>query len=298
MRLPPQLDDDNAHERWLVSYADFMTLLFALFVVMYAATRASDSQIEEVVATLRDTFNITPSPLDTAAATQAPLSGLHTETVEGAVAASEALTAPASDLALEAALDDLQAQLSGLEDAPVSDVVVNPDWIEISLSSQAMFESGSTTLTADAVRLMEEIGAFLAEFDNPVIVEGYTDNVPIESARFPSNWELSAFRASVLTRFLQNTGVSGERLTAVGYGENHPLETNATPGGRQANRRVNIVVARRTEVSGGRTAYDSHFVQVRRAQPPALDEDVVEIRKPDGGLLFTAPGGNAEDAVP
>src|SRR5690606_22309077 len=123
----------------------------------------------------------------------------------------------------------------------------------------------------------------------PVTVEGYTDNTPIDSARFPSNWELSAARASRVVRFFEAQGVERERLSAVGYGENHALETNATPDARARNRRVVVVVARKGNLPRNLNAAgaDSAFAYVRRQQPAGLDESVKQVRTESGGLLFT-----------
>ncbi len=282
---------DDAHDRWLVSYADFMTLLFALFVVMYAATRAGDNEIAEVVTTLRSTFELDEAGL------AAP--GTTEEALTTAVAAEhdpQATTAERAQASIDSAVQALEERFAGLDGIELPEVSVDENWIEINVSSSVLFDAGAVTLSDEAQTIVADVAGFLAPFPNPVVVEGYTDSLPSTSARFPSNWELSAFRASLVARVLEANGISGKRLSAVGYGENHPKETNATPEGRDANRRVNIVVARHADASP-RTPYGSSFVHVRRDAPPSLD-NVVERRTADGGLLFTAePDGTPEDGT-
>ena len=141
---------------------------------------------------------------------------------------------------------------------------------------------------------------------NPITVEGYTDNVPTQGERYVSNWELSAARATAVVRGFVDIGIEPERLAAVGYGEYHPVATNATPEGREKNRRVTIIVARDADVQRGLTA-----LSATRSKPvPLLWEDeagaaetqdsdssdsVSAIRREGGGLLFTAPAAEREN---
>ena len=124
----------------------------------------------------------------------------------------------------------------------------NEMWIEIELSSSLLFPSGDAIPNNQAFDIIEKLAKILAPYENPVHVEGFTDNVPISTVLFPSNWELSTARAASIVRLLAMDGVDPSRLAAVGYGEFQPVADNATPEGRARNRRVVLVVSRNLEV--------------------------------------------------
>ena len=153
-------------------------------------------------------------------------------------------------------------------------------------------------MSIEAQGLLAATTDFLLEFDNPVTIEGYSDNVQIQSARYASNWEVSTARAASVARFLVSNGVDRKRLSAVGYGENHPLETNATPEGRAENRRVVIVVARHGNQPRNlnANAAASAFAFIRHDEPQQLDESVRQARTESGGLIFTADETSEEEA--
>ncbi|HEX7036009.1 MAG TPA: flagellar motor protein MotD [Pseudomonadales bacterium] len=282
------LEDSDNHERWLVSYADFITLLFAFFVVMYAISTVNESKYRVLSATLMETFAapaaspIDPIPIGEPALAASP----HVVDVPDTMGFRDE---EEGDTHIEPSRARVEERLAGFLTEGVAAVEANNDWLEISLDASALFASGSAELSESAIVLLTETAAFLREFDNPVTVEGYTDNTPIGSARFPSNWELSAARASRVVRFFEAQGVARERLSAVGYGENHALETNATPEGRARNRRVVVVVARKGNLPRNLNAAgaDSAFAYVRRQQPAGLDGSVKQVRTESGGLLFT-----------
>jgi chemotaxis protein MotB len=115
-------------------------------------------------------------------------------------------------------------------------------WIEVEMRTDILFPSGSARLAGDAENIIERLGSVLAPFPNPIRVEGHTDNKPIKTAVFYSNWELSAARAGSVVRVLSTHGVAPERLAVIGYGEQRPLKANDTPDGRNANRRVVVVI--------------------------------------------------------
>lgn len=279
----PEASDD----RWLVSYADFITLLFAFFVVMYAVARANQVEMVALSDTLSAAFDQRPRAMDPVQVGD-PLLASSPHVVDVSPDPGYADEAD-GDSRIEPSVDRLLERFAGLDGTEAPRVASDTDWLEISLSSEVLFEAGSTSLRPGALPVLEEVAAFLAEFDNPVTVEGYTDNVPVSSARFPSNWELSAFRASVVARFLEQRAIDRERIAAVGYGENHPVATNATPEGRARNRRVDVIVARRGNLGRNRNVdtQATAFAHVRHAEPAALDESVNQLRTAEGGLLFT-----------
>lgn len=288
--------EPGGDDRWLVSYADFVTLLFAFFVVMYAVARNHQVEFTELSQTLAAPFTREPRSLEPIQVGD-PLLAASPHVVDVSPDPGYADPQP-GDSRIAPQADRLLEHFAGLDGRLIPRVAGDQDWLEISLDAEVLFDAGAVTLRPAARPVLQEVAAFIAEFDNPVTVEGYTDNVPVASARFPSNWELSAFRASVVARFLEQSGIERTRISAVGYGENHPLETNATPQGRARNRRVDIVVARRGNLGRNRNATDqtSAFAHVRTAAPATLDS-VQRLPTTDGGWLFTSDVGGARQSA-
>lgn len=249
-------DDQHNKERWLISYADFITLLFAFFVVMYSVSSVNEGKYKVLSETLTGVFNAPqrsvrpievgdhPAPGVTRAADdviqpqvrEAPRNPAISE--EGR---TEALRAMADKLTL--AFDELISQ-------GVVTVESNEAWLELSLRNSLLFGSGDAEPHYDAFPVVETIASVLVNRDNAIRVEGFTDNQPIRTSAFPSNWELSAARAAAVVRMLTMEGIEGERLAAVGYGQHQPVARNDTEEGRRRNRRVVLLVSRDASIRG------------------------------------------------
>ncbi|NKB98008.1 MAG: OmpA family protein [Pseudomonadales bacterium] len=277
------LEDESNADRWMISYADFITLLFAFFVVMYAISSVNDDKYKVLSDTLAQAFEaklISPDVIQVGEPT--PAASPHVvdiPDVDGWADPDEGNTQITSD--------DLQKGIkaSGFsEDAGIS-VVSNNDWLELTIGGSLLFPAGSATLSPEAGNAIGVVQELLASNSNPVTIEGYTDNVPSESAVYNSNWVLSAARASAVAQYLVQGGIRRERVSAVGYGENHAIATNATPDGRASNRRVVIVVARRTDLARNRNTEHSTAIVDRSRR--IENNTVIPTRKADGGLLFT-----------
>lgn len=235
------------HERWLVSYADFITLLFAFFVVMYSVSQVNESKYRVLSNTLEEAFEparaIRPiqvgdparSPSTTAIDIRGDDRGDTTEPELGESAAMEELT----DLAQR-----ISDRFSDLVGDDLLAVHANEYWLQVELRDSILFDSGSAELSSRAEDLFAEMAGLLVDYDNPIQVEGHTDDQPIRNQRYPSNWELSAARASAIVKLLQSEGVTPRRLSAVGYGEHQPGASNASAEGRARNRRVTLMIAR------------------------------------------------------
>lgn len=244
-------------ERWLISYADFITLLFAFFVVMYSISQVNDSKYRVLSDTFIEAFN-QPSntqpiadekdniasstsiiaPIDLGHPTITATSVEVDEPVvpDGPVRTSDELT-QISDLVSEKftqLITDQMIQISS-----------NELWLQIELKDSILFTSGSADTSEQAQKIFDEIADILKDYSNPVQVEGFTDNIPIKSVKYPTNWELSTARASAIVKYLASKGIAPERLSAVGYGEYQPAAANDTEQGRAQNRRVTIMVAKR-----------------------------------------------------
>ena len=190
---------------------------------------------------------------------------------------------------IEDPVDAAQSLLGGFAEAEGIAIQSNNDWLELNLDASVLFAPGQSQLSSSGREMLSTTLDVLQRSDNPITIEGYTDNVPSTSRSYPSNWELSSARASAVARFYVERGIRAERIAAVGYGENHPLATNATPEGRAANRRVVVVVARRRDASRNLNADPdaAAFAVVRGQARQEIDPDVIQSRTEDGGLLFS-----------
>jgi len=265
-RRRKKLEDHTNHERWLVSYADFITLLFAFFVVMYAVSSVNEGKYRVLSNTLTDAFREPTRSSDpiqigelrrsagTLVGDSLSQSLIDSDNHAGSepneplpedqgFEESPANTGPmAEQKRLGYIASSLASVMQHLVDRGEVSIEQTGNRVEMNIKSQVLFTSGSARLSNSAVRLLGDLSKVLKPVPNPLSVEGYTDNVPIRTAAFPSNWELSAARAASVVHLFTRLGVAPERLAAVGYGEYRPLADNATEAGRRQNRRVVLVV--------------------------------------------------------
>jgi chemotaxis protein MotB len=231
-----------SHERWLISYADFMTLLFALFVVMFASSQQDKKKMQTVESSIRAAFQ-----------TMGIFTRQDPNSKSAAMVAPQALTTVAlkDDVAsLPAVMDDLNNLKRKMERVLAPQIAngtvtvsIGRAGLLISLRDAGFFESGSAVPIASSLPALNAIGRAIATTPYDVRIEGHTDNVPIRNSQFASNWELSTTRATVLTHlFLENDYVVPNRLSAAGYAQYHPVASNLTAEGRSRNRRVDIIV--------------------------------------------------------
>ncbi|MBL4834709.1 MAG: flagellar motor protein MotD [Pseudomonas sp.] len=243
MRRRRQEEHEN-HERWLVSYADFITLLFAFFVVMYSISSVNEGKYKVLSDTLVGAFNQTQRTIDPIQVGDNTPRGL--DTAERAADTGKSGEGEGGE-ALEDIATAMRAAFGDLIQAGDLEVRGNELWIEIELNSGLLFPSGDALPLDAAFPLIERIAKILAPYENPIHVEGFTDNIPMRSRAYPTNWELSAARAASVVRMLDNGGVDSGRLAAVGYGQYRPVADNTTAAGRRANRRVVLLVSRFTD---------------------------------------------------
>ena len=253
-----KVEEPENHERWLVSYADFITLLFAFFVVMYSISSINEGKYKVISQALVGVFNdpersVKPIPIGDAQ----PLS---VKPAEPLIKDSEQLDAglgQASSDALQSIADDVREAFGDLIKSDQMTVRGNELWIEIELNSSLLFGSGDAMPSDMAFAIIEKVANILKPFANPVHVEGFTDNRPIRTAQFPTNWELSSARAASIVRLLAMDGVDPGRMASVGYGEYQPVTSNDTAEGRARNRRVVLVISRNLEVRRSLTSSGS-----------------------------------------
>lgn len=242
----------TSHDRWLVSYADFITLLFAFFVVLYASSRADQQKQTEIAHSIQSAFQalgLFPS-------------SVPAQQNSGALADSRESAAPVNvilgdDLSaspeVQQDLQRLQSRLTGLLSNQIAEHVValrlGRDGLVISLREAGFYDSGSAAPHPASRATLDRIAATLAETPYDLRIEGHTDNVPIHTPQFDSNWELSTARATQLARsFIVDHSFAPARLSAAGYAEYHPVAANDQAEGRSQNRRVDIIVLPRISV--------------------------------------------------
>jgi len=227
-------EEHENHERWLVSYADFITLLFAFFVVMYSVSSVNVGKYRTVSESIKAALN----PVVSTPSSTSPFS---------LSANKPALTAPTAPGSKEVAIRKLRNLVKGIKGAPQFAVVqvverVNGD-IVITIPDQLLFNSGEAAVRPDALPFLDGLASSIVELNRSTRVEGHTDNVPIRTAQFPSNWELSASRSVMVVRVLSELyGVPAGHLAAVGLADTRPVTANLDVEQRAKNRRVEVVI--------------------------------------------------------
>jgi chemotaxis protein MotB len=259
-------EEHENHERWLVSGYDMMTLLFAVFVVLFAISSTNVSKVKLLEQSLQEAFSgpvltggrammktgatsqaeqpAPEPPLESISPAQAVMQAMNPtdeESVEEA--AKRAQQEQRSFLDLKKRIDKLVAEAGLAEQVTTS---VSQRGLKIRLVTDGLlFDSGSAIVKTGALRTLERIGRIIAaERRHPVQVEGHTDDRPIETSQYPSNWQLSGARAAAVVQQLNGAGVWGRRMSLAGYAAEHPIASNATPAGRASNRRVEIILTR------------------------------------------------------
>ena len=226
------IEPEESTDRWLVSYADFITLLFAFFVVMYSVSNVNVGKyrvLSDSVSTAFSHQSSSPFPIGAElgiSVQRAPIAlGLQGQV--GLVSMKE--TAAELDKRLKRWVKKGMIAVKG-----------NEKWLEIEIKSNLLFNSGDAILSAEAAGILAELTNVIKKTSNPLYVSGYTDNVPIANNRFPTNWELSTARASSVVRLFAQNGINPARMGAIGYGEFRPTAANDSIVNRQKNRRVVI----------------------------------------------------------
>jgi chemotaxis protein MotB len=243
--------DHPQNDRWLVSYADFITLLFAFFVVLYASSRADQQKQGQIAHSIQSAFQamgLFPSTLSQDRA--APPGDPHQPVAPVNVMLGDDL---AASPVVQQDLERLQTELAGLLSSQVSDHIValklGRDGLVISLREAGFYDSGSALPHAQSKGTLDKIVAKIAATPYDIRIEGHTDNVPIHTAQFDSNWELSTARATQLAKiFIVDYDLAPGRISVAGFAEYHPVAGNDTAEGRSQNRRVDIIVLPRISV--------------------------------------------------
>lgn len=246
-RRRKQEDEHENHERWLVSYADFITLLFAFFVVMYSLSSINEGKYrvmsESVMQAFGSVIGIQSPGQKIIATTPEPSRPSVVKPPAPLLQHDEAHKQRNTQVRTMA--EDIRRVLAPLVEGGQVRVTEGAFGISVEINASVLFAPGGAQLGPDAVRALRAVAQVVAPAEFPITVEGHTDTTPIATAMFPSNWELSAVRASSVVRLFVESGVAPVRLTAAGYADQRPVADNFTPEGRARNRRVTITVESR-----------------------------------------------------
>ncbi len=239
-------EEHENEERWLLTYADLITLLMVFFVVMYSLSKVDAQKFKAAAASLRAAFH---NPM----ATPLPLPGTGGQDGADFTTKKRGTPEPARVIAVDkqrAAMEQLAGQFTslfreeGLEQSVNVSVSGDGKNVVVRLADSLLFDAGSATLTPPSLELIDKMFEILGKTESKVQVEGHTDNVPINNAQFKSNWDLSTARAvHVVEHVIAKFSLPPERLSASGYAEYHPIAANDTPENRAKNRRVEFIIS-------------------------------------------------------
>lgn len=300
-RIRNEIDlDEQEVGRWLISYADFITLLFAFFVVMYSISQVNSSKYKVLSETFEGIFDNTPKSPDLSLVGEPnksilPLTSNDSEQPELTNESEDVGQIDSENFASTEEFKDLEkgleASLGDLIDQDLAEIKSDANWINIVLKSGLLFPSGSDQLNSESEPLMQEVAKHLNTNLQLILVHGHTDNIPIATEKFPSNWELSSARGVAVVRSLQGLSVQPNRMSVEGHGEYRPVASNDTAEGRQENRRVVISISRKQKV------VKTEEPQIAESTVEVTSENAVEnkkdqepelriIRLPGGGILI------------
>lgn len=296
-------EDHISHERWMVSYADFLTLLLAFFVVMYSVSQVNEAKYRVLTKTLTEAFNIPErsiNPIQIGDPVTAVMPGVVVDSIESpeqmpgaGPVEEEEVKATTSEPQLPEEFRKIsqrvEEQFASLVDQDLLSVQGNEEWLEIELKSSLLFASGDARPNSAAEPIMHAMADMVRDSELPIRVEGFTDDRPIANDIYPSNWELSSARATSMVKLLAENGISPTRLVAVGYGEYQPIAANDSEEGRAANRRVVLLISRGASLRPNLPRHE--------APPSAVADSVVAQDAPADGTGAQTPASNATSAA-
>jgi chemotaxis protein MotB len=241
-------EDQDNHDRWLVSYADFITLLFAFFVVMYSISSVEIGKYKQLTNSIGTAFSGNGSSGVNQTSTEKGLGARGTETKTSSIIKplplsylyTEKMRRERDSMAKTGT--EVSNKLAPMITEGKIQVIQTSRGIRIDIQDNLLFSAGSADLSTAANAIISEIVPLIKDNQRKIQVEGHTDNTPIHNTTFFSNWELSAVRASSVVRLLSALGISEQRLSATGLGASQPISENETESGRAKNRRVSIII--------------------------------------------------------
>ncbi|MBA6340495.1 OmpA family protein [Colwellia sp. MB02u-10] len=294
-------------ERWLISYADYMTLLFALFVVLYAMAIVNEKPFETATESLGRVFQAQEEktknrghgddilPVNSAKTKQILFGDAIVDVAEPDIVSGKINLSTVSGTQVGSSLSslekDLHEALYELVESGYAQLLIDGDWLEIELNSSLLFPSGSASPTNGAKDILLVIYQVIADTNNYIRVRGYTDNQAIKTEIFSSNWELSVFRATAILRTLEALTLNPARMAIEGYGQYYPSADNTTAAGRAKNRRVVIALSKygleKADVVATPTISAENVAVINRNSTPMADDEIRVIELDNGGIRIT-----------
>lgn len=252
-RRRTRVDEEENLDRWLVSYADFITLLFAFFVVMYAVSSLNEGKYKEVTNSLIAAFKNVPRSLEPIQVGEVSRDNKNdvidvsthkdaSTSAGGEGAASDESNQAGANNSFREKADNIEESMMELIQMDEVTLRRSDKWLEVEINTRILFSSGDAQLFESAAPVLQKVAGILAPYPNPINVEGFTDNIPISTTQYASNWELSAARAASVVHLFSKAGVEPGRMSAIAYGEFRPIGDNSTVKGRLKNRRVVIAI--------------------------------------------------------
>lgn len=257
MARKPRHEEHENHERWLVSYADFITLMFAFFVVMYAISSVNAGKYKVLSDSLVSAFkNVQPTSPDPQSNKQllvgaAPKQIVMPTPSENPQQQKRDPKAEEQARKMQGMANNVKQSLGSFIDQGKVRVTQSKRGVAIEINDSVLFDPARAELHPQSVSMLQAVAEMVRNTDNLIQIEGHTDNQPIRSTMYPSNWELSSARAASVVRLFADSGIAPQRLVVIGYGDQRPVETNDNLDGRARNRRVtlNILADNRDEVA-------------------------------------------------
>jgi chemotaxis protein MotB len=303
-------EDHVNHEAWAIPYGDLVTLLFALFTVMYAMSSVNEGKFRVLSDAMIAAFNGQPKSMqpvnlgekEPGKGGDKPLVGITPtklimiKSQQNQTSNPISLPKPASGEATNSLIRmerQVQDAMRALIDAKLITVRRENMWLEIEINTDILFPSGAGAFSPAAEPVLDKLAEVLKPFPNPIRVEGHTDDRPIHTGAFPSNWELSAARAASVVHQFTKQGIDPLRLEIVGFGEFHPRQPNKSNEGRNANRRVAVLVLEAVAPADATTA------RVTRETPTnfAPDMELADASSAANRLLYRVPPADLEKTV-
>lgn len=303
MARKPRHEEHENHERWLISYADFITLLFAFFVVMYSISSVNEGKYRVLSDALLSAFRQPPKSVEPIQIGRQAKSEVRPSV--NFVQRPNVLDTPAiavhppdqgerrgadSEHLMGRIADELSRALGRLMEQGLISVRYNDLWLEVEIRDSVLFPSGSAVLQPDAVPVLRSVAEVLRDFSNSIRVEGFTDDRPINTLLYPSNWELSTGRAASVVRLLAREGIAPQRLSAQGHAEFRPVTGNDTAEGRARNRRVVLVVLADERLANVLDARGAQPAPERAAPRLPAEAAGPPASIPPGAAVVPAPG--------
>lgn len=277
------IQETEHQDRWMVSYADFVTLLFAFFVVMYSISSVNKGKYETFSESLDQALShnenlqkkIEPIPVGNLPTTIQPIELPNLATAEERELSEEILQ---EKRRLDDVSEKFQEELKPFVDSKLVGIKKHDFWVELEMNSELLFASGKAELSGKALSVLAKVAELVKDVPNVINVEGYTDDVPISNGIYSSNWDLSSARASSVVKELVKNDIPATRLSAVGYGEFHPIAENKDDEGRFKNRRVVLVLMShafaRYGMSDSERAKALNFIPIEKKEASAIPADV------------------------